>query len=259
MSDLLTGRSHLEICRNYVNTHSEIEVMVSDSIGTRIKLARARAGIKSQQTLAELIGVSRVAVTQWESGKHLPANKQIEKIASVCGVSTDWILTGKEHRTMSAATLLQPIEAWDGETPVYDDEVELPLFREVELAAGSGRTHVQENHGARLRFAKSTLRRKGVPIENAACCFISGDSMEPILPDGSTVAVDTSDKTITDGKMYAIDHGGLLRVKYLYRLPGGGIRIRSSNRDEYPDEDLAHDDLQDLRIIGRVFWYAVLL
>ena len=27
--------------------------------------------------------------------------------------------------------------------------------------------------------------------------------------------------------MYAFDHDGQLRVKLLYRLPGGGLRIRS--------------------------------
>lgn len=83
--------------------------------------------------------------------------------------------------------------------------------------------------------------------------------MDPILPDGSTVAIDTGNKLIVDGKMYAIDQGGMLRVKYLYRLPGGGIRIRSANREEYPDEEIFPENDQEFRILGRVFWYGVLL
>jgi phage repressor protein C with HTH and peptisase S24 domain len=38
-----------------------------------------------------------------------------------------------------------------------------------------------------------------------AFCFpATGDSMEPMIPDGTTVAVDTNNKRIVDGKLYAI-------------------------------------------------------
>jgi phage repressor protein C with HTH and peptisase S24 domain len=151
------------------------------------------------------------------------------------------------------------MDLWDGDTPLREDEVELPLFREVELAAGSGCTQVIENHGAKLRFARSTLSNAGVQASSAACVRVSGNSMEPVLPHGTTVGIDTGTTTVKDGKMYAIDHGGLLRVKLLYRLPGGGIKLRSYSRDEHPDEDLAGEGLEHFRIIGRVFWYSVLL
>ena len=151
------------------------------------------------------------------------------------------------------------MDAWGSDTPLRDDEVELPLFREVELSAGSGSTQIIENHGAKLRFARSTLRRAGVPSEAAACAYVRGNSMEPIMPDGTCVGVNTADKSIRDGEIYAIDHGGLLRVKYLYRRPGGGVRIVSQNSTEHPPEDLTAEEFAcDVRIIGRVFWYSVL-
>lgn len=151
------------------------------------------------------------------------------------------------------------MDAWDSNTPLREDEVELPLFREVELSAGSGSTQVIENHGAKLRFARSTLRRAGVPAEAAACAYVRGNSMEPVMPDGTCVGVNTADKSIKDGEIYAIDHGGLLRVKYLYRRPGGGIRIVSQNSAEHPPEDLTAEEVaSDVRIIGRVFWWSVL-
>ncbi|MCY1297396.1 HTH-type transcriptional regulator PrtR [compost metagenome] len=60
--------------------------------------------------------------------------------------------------------------------------------------------------------------------------------------------------------MYAIDHAGELRVKVLYRLPGGGLRIRSYNDAEYPDERYDAEYVEhNIRIIGKVFWYSVLL
>lgn len=151
------------------------------------------------------------------------------------------------------------MDAWDSNTPLDPDEVELPLFREVELAAGAGQTEVIENHGAKLRFARSTLSRAGVLPENAACAFVKGNSMSPVMPDGTTVGVDTGDKHVRDGEIYAIDHGGMLRVKYLHRKPGGGIKIVSQNSIEYETEELSAQEVaESIRIIGRVFWWSVL-
>jgi phage repressor protein C with HTH and peptisase S24 domain len=61
--------------------------------------------------------------------------------------------------------------------------------------------------------------------------------------------------------MYAINHGGQLRVKTLYRLPGGGVRMRSYNREEHPDEEYIAEEMiaKEIIIIGKVFWYSVLL
>jgi phage repressor protein C with HTH and peptisase S24 domain len=76
------------------------------------------------------------------------------------------------------------------------------------------------------------------------------------LPDGSTVGVDRSDTQIRDGKLYALDHDGMLRVKQVHRLPGGGLRLVSFN-DEYPDEEYTVDQVAEaIRVIGRVFWSA---
>lgn len=152
------------------------------------------------------------------------------------------------------------MDAWDSNTPLDEDEVELPLFREVELAAGAGQTQVVENHGAKLRFAKSTLARAGVEQEQAACAFVRGNSMEPVMPDGTCVGVNTGDTAIRDGEIYAIDHDGMLRVKYLHRKPGGGIKIVSQNANEHATEEYSAQEVidNDIRIIGRVFWWSVL-
>lgn len=152
------------------------------------------------------------------------------------------------------------LDAWDSNTPLDEDEVELPLFREVELAAGAGQTQVVENDGAKLRFAKSTLARAGVQQEQAACAFVRGNSMEPVMPDGTCVGVNTGDTAIRDGEIYAIDHDGMLRVKYLHRRPGGGIKIVSQNVSEHATEEYAAQDVIDnnIRVIGRVFWWSVL-
>lgn len=157
-------------------------------------------------------------------------------------------------------TMAGNFEAWDGNSGTDNDEIELPLFREVELAAGSGRTQVQENKGAKLKFAKSSLRKAGVPEEAAACAYVNGNSMEPVLQDGATVGVNTADTQVRDGKLYALDHEGMLRIKQLKRIPGGGLRLVSFNKAEHPDEEYTPEEVaESIRIIGRVFWYATFL
>ncbi|MCY1384600.1 HTH-type transcriptional regulator PrtR [compost metagenome] len=63
-------------------------------------------------------------------------------------------------------------------------------------------------------------------------------------------------KHIADGEIYAFDQQGTLRVAYLYKLPGGGIRIRSENSNEYPDELLTRKDFTRIKILGRIFWWT---
>lgn len=172
------------------------------------------------------------------------------------GLSEPAQKTDVEH----SALMLGPIEVWDDETPLDDDEVEVPLLKEIELSAGSGRVAIQEHSKAKLRFGKISLRRQGIEPANAVCVSVYGNSMEPVLPHGSTVGVDRGRTTIKDGDIYALDHNGHLRVKLLYRLPSGGVRLRSYNRDEHPDEEYTPQQINDqpLVILGRVFWYSVM-
>jgi len=158
----------------------------------------------------------------------------------------------------SEAAYIGDVSPWDGSTPLDDDEVELPLYKEIELAAGSGRTAVREVDGRKLRFSYATLRTAGVDPASAVCAQLKGNSMEPLILDGATIGIDTAGTHIIDGEIYALEHEGMLRVKFLYRLPGGSIRLRSFNRDEYADEDYGQDDIQTgrLRVIGWVFWWS---
>ncbi len=153
---------------------------------------------------------------------------------------------------------MRPLEAWDESTPLNVDDVELPYYKEVCLAAGNGCSHAVEIWDRKLRFSKQTLKAAGVDIENAICATATGNSMEDIIHDGTTIGIDRGRTQIKDGKIYAIDHDGMLRVKYVYRLPGGGIRLRSHNSEEYQDEVYSGDDVAKIRILGWVFWWSTI-
>lgn len=117
---------------------------------------------------------------------------------------------------------------------------------------------IERSTSTKLRFGKRSLRAHNVQFDQAVCVIVSGNSMEPVLPNGSTVGVNMGQKQILDGKMYALKHDGQLRVKVLYRLPGGGIRLRSFNQSEHPDESYTPEEMSEnaIEVLGRVFWGA---
>lgn len=80
--------------------------------------------------------------------------------------------------------------------------------------------------------------------------FLLKETADPIIPNGATVAVNTLQKDIRDGDFYVICQDGLSRLKILYLLSAGNIRIVSYNSEEFPDEI---DDTKNIQIIGQVF------
>ncbi|MDC9591439.1 helix-turn-helix transcriptional regulator [Xenorhabdus sp. XENO-10] len=228
----------------------------------RIKQARL-ANKLTQAELADKLSVTPQSVQQWESSTE-PKKARLTALAHVLSVDVNWLLFGvnaesqKREEQIPPESEWIPVASWDSNTPLDSGEVEVPFLKDIEFACGSGRCINDDYHGYKLRFSKATLRRIGISTDGSSVlCFpAKGNSMEPMIPDGTTVAVDINNKRIIDGAVYAIEQDGLKRLKVLYRRPAGKILIRSYNRDEYEDEIA---DEEKMNIIGKVFWYSVLL
>ena len=222
--------------------------------------ALAKAKMKelkiTQEMLAERLGVTQGAVAHWMSGRREPDLETIGRVLTELGLPAMQIGTPAQPKIEANAELIGMMSAWDGSTPLNDDEVAIPLYKEVEMAAGHGATEVIEAPGRLLRFAKSTLREAGVQEANAACATVRGRSMERLIMDGATIGIDKGATHIEDGEIYAFDQDGMLRVKYLYRMPGGSVRIRSENDEEFPDEVLTAEQFSHVRMLGWVFWWS---
>lgn len=223
----------------------------------RIARAIQLSGLKKGE-IAAACNVSNSSVTQWCSGESKSLKPEnLFALAKATGFSAQWLgIEEGPERIEANAEMIGMMSTWDSSTPLGDDEVALSLYKEVEMAGGGGAQQVVEVHGRKLRFAKSTLREAGVEEANAACCTIKGTSMERLIMDGATIGIDKGTTNIIDGEIYAFDQDGMLRVKYLYRLPGGGVRIRSENYEEFPDETLTAEQFAGIRMLGWVFWWS---
>ena len=73
------------------------------SIADRILTLRKSKGM-SQEQLAEAVGVSRQAVSKWESEQASPDPEKIITLSEVFGVTTDYLLKGVEPEKEEAKT-----------------------------------------------------------------------------------------------------------------------------------------------------------
>ncbi|MCR4178845.1 helix-turn-helix transcriptional regulator [Providencia vermicola] len=218
-----------------------------------------------QKELASALNTSPQTVHNWLKRGSI-SREAAQSISDIFGYSLDWLLSGigepkiKRGTNARGESNVPPMDewrgvsTWDSKTPLNDDEVEVPYYKSIELAAGHGSNGGSDSNGYKLRFSKSTLRRYGISAKDVASFPVHGDSMSPVIPNGSTVFVNQADHRIVDGGIYFIEQDGLLRIKMLYRQPGKLI-IKSYNSIDFPDEEA---DPKDVKIIGRIFNWSVM-
>ena len=80
------------------------------SLGKRIELARVNADMR-QQDLAEIVGVSRGAITQWETGRTEPSASKMFAIARATNQPLDWFAEGLDS-DMVRPKGLEPLTFW---------------------------------------------------------------------------------------------------------------------------------------------------
>jgi transcriptional regulator with XRE-family HTH domain len=71
------------------------------TLSEKIIYCRKKAML-SQETLAEKLGVSRQAVSKWETGDAIPDTSNLSALAKVLGTTVDWLLSHEEAETSSS-------------------------------------------------------------------------------------------------------------------------------------------------------------
>lgn len=215
-----------------------------ETLGTRLKNLR-KAKKLTQQQLADAIGVSKTSVIYWEKDENVPKHESVVALERILNTTSAHLLYGATQ-----------IEDWDSDTPLEPDEVEITFYKDFKLSCGSGALNeALINEKRRLRISRITLDRRGIYRDRVFATTAKDNSMSPEIKDGDTVYVDQSRNYIKDGKVFAIEHGELFRCKRLYNMPNGGVRIVSDNKEEYPEEILTAEQIEQQRfsVIGWIF------
>ncbi|CNI38354.1 helix-turn-helix domain-containing protein [Yersinia mollaretii] len=144
-----------------------------NTVGGRIKFRRRQLKL-TQKDIAEYVGISASAVTQWESDATGLSSESLLKLSSLLECSPEWLLSGKGElepsiRAMASKSKVVPVISW----------VQAGAWTEALSAAGS-----------RSEWVETTAK-----ISNLAFALrVKGDSMTSSgslsIPEGSIVIVD---------------------------------------------------------------------
>lgn len=173
------------------------------------------------------------------------------------GVNVNWLLTGDGDMLLAdAARQLQERPAAQYMKEAADVYVNIPLYNNVQAAAGAGALVGEEVADGFMRFSEEWLRIElGVRLRDLYLIRASGDSMEPTFRSGDALLVDRRAINPDREGIYIMRSGASLLVKRLQLLPGRRVRVSSDNPLYQPYELLVselNDD--DVVVIGRVVW-----
>lgn len=233
--------------------------------GQRFKMLLKTAEITTTG-FAEVLNISNAqTVHNWYT-RGVP-DHCLEEVARKLSVNSEWLKTGEGPKDARHLRLVSDSgETFDAQalrgvyTVIEPTDVDLHFYKEAPVTPGSSKTHVIVDNSQLMRLPRSNLDALEINYADAICAHMIGNSMAEKIDDGSIIAIDRGLTQIVDGQIYAIEHDGMLRIKYLHRMPGNGLRLRSHNSAEYPDEIFraAQIEEQNIRVLGWVFWSATL-
>lgn len=213
------------------------------SIAKNIKRLRESRDM-TQEELAKAIGMSRPAVTQWETGWSQPRMGTIEKLADFFKVSKleiigdDTDLNNRLHKaTSSEASVV-------GGMPTGH----VPLL---------GRVHAG-NPVEPDTFDGETVLIPQFLIDNDPDCYAleaEGDCMDKVYPEGCIIVV-SPNKQPQNGSVAVVSIDGEEYVmRRMYRTPNTLVLSPDSHNDEHKDIVITSDEDHTIEFGGKVVWF----
>jgi phage repressor protein C with HTH and peptisase S24 domain len=187
--------------------------------------------------LANVLGIHRSAISQARRKNTIPPSWLLALFRQF-DLNPDWLENGREPVYLS---------------PKHDcDPVFFPVPKvKARLCAGSGSFEISPEIDGYYSFQKSWLKGKGVAAQ-MVLMDIFGNSMAPEIKDGDTVLIDQSMKDILAGAIYAVGIEDTIMVKRIERRPAKLVLI--SDNKEYEPIYLKDEEINSIRIIGKVLW-----
>ena len=222
-------------------------------IGDRVLKARQRRGI-TQRRVAEEIGTSASHLSSMEHGRVGISIRTALRIAKCLNVSIEY-LAGMVDDPRSAREMLAEIDTKSAEIcgikKAYAETEDISIS-EIDTSAGAGAVTGDEKITGHVRFPCQWLRNRD--LQPAVCRIIrvSGDSMEPTLPNGAAILVNRRSRHLQDGKVFVIRIGDDLVVKRTVRDPEAGWLLVSDNsaKEIWPTRAWP----EQAQIVGEVKW-----
>jgi phage repressor protein C with HTH and peptisase S24 domain len=206
-------------------------------------------GIKGQSDVARALNASPQTINNWEA-RGISKSGMI-KAQAIFGCSASWLESGEGEMTIGPGA---PAAAMG--VSVDPDDQNSYRIRKVRLQLRAGVTGFQTfpeiRDGGTINLPKNWVDRKGFFPEALIAIGVAGDSMEPRLFEGDIVVINTADRKLVDGEVYAVNFEGEAIIKRLVRERGAWW-LFSDNTDQARHRPRSCRE-GECNIIGRVVW-----
>lgn len=218
------------------------------TIGNTIRKLRKQKGLTLNQ-LATQIESDVGNLSRLERDQQGYTDATINKIASALNVPVAALFTEDDaHREAMLKFDWIPVRVAEDDDPAL---VHIPKVK-LRLSAGISGFEVEPERydGATTTVPADWMMRNGLYRDNLIAIRVKGESMEPTLYEDDLVVINTADKKMVDGLVYAFNYEGEPVVKRLER-DGGQWYLKSDNLDQRKyGRKMCHGDA--CIIIGRV-------
>lgn len=229
-------------------------------IGERIRLLRGRESLRS---LGARVSISKGFLSDIEHGRSKPSIETLKLLAEALQTTTAYLLgetddpTGRGPGGGSPEVREGGVSQGDNIRELFrPDQIPVPVYRMFGVCAGRG---VDNGMCSRELLHYVPMSREIIghsPAEAYFAVEVSGRSMEPRIPDGAMVVIDTS-RAPGRGEICLVSFrrdGGFAReaLRYYYRDRQGGVELRPAEGSGIPPDIFLPEEVSDgfVEVVG---------
>ena len=214
---------------------------MNNFIGDNINAIRVHYGY-TQESFAELAGVSQTTVSAWECGSSTPRRSNIQRlIEAIPTIDFDDVMS-EERGFAKKADRVSCSESF----------VDIPLYGSIAAGTPIEMISVDEYHPVPV------VMHDRYP--NAFLLRVKGTSMDRVLPDGCYALVAPCEEVDRDGEPYAVCVNGYdATIKRVRKLNNGFELAPDSTDPTYKPTiyDYGVEGTEEITVIGRVVYYVL--
>lgn len=211
------------------------------SIGKNIQRYRNIKGL-TQEELGKAVGVSSMAVSQWENDRAVPRMGSIERLSNTLGVTKSQLLDDGDNGNLWHKVIPGAIKAVPG------DFVEVPVIGKIH----AGKPTEAES----VEYAAVSIPKFLVDDDpDCYACISEGDCMNKVYPEGCIIIISPNKEPINGSVAVVSIDGNEAVMRKMYRTPNTLVLSPDSYNPENKDIVITSESNHTVEFIGKVVWF----